>query len=177
MYKIDKLLKADRRLWHTQDLAVLWGVTNRNTLYTAIKRYVAKGILFPIHKGLYSTLPTSDLDPVEVGLAIWHRYAYVSCETILARCGLISQAVYPVTLVSSQPGKFAVSQHQFLVRQMTAKYLFQTAGIGPKGYVFEADCDRAVADMLYFDPQYHFDNSSQIDWDRVKQIQQKVGYP
>lgn len=176
MYKIDKLLKAGRKLWHTQDLALLWGVINRNTLYTTVKRYVDKGILIPIHKGLYSTLPLSDLDPVEVGLAIWHRYAYVSCETILARCGLIFQAVYPVTLVSSQPGKFAVGGQQFLVRQMVGPCLFQTAGIGQKGSVFEADCDRAAADMLYFDPKYHFDGAGQIDWQRIRQIQKEVGY-
>ena len=57
MYKIDKLLKLNRDLYHTGDLGVLWEITNKNTLYTTIKRYVQKGILIPIHKGLYATKP------------------------------------------------------------------------------------------------------------------------
>ena len=40
MYKIDVLLKQDQKVFHTQDLALLWGIINKNTLYTTIKRYL-----------------------------------------------------------------------------------------------------------------------------------------
>lgn len=37
MYRIDKLLKANQKLFHTKDIYLLWGITNKNTLYTTIK--------------------------------------------------------------------------------------------------------------------------------------------
>ena len=89
MYRINKLLKLDQKLVHTRDLALLWSISNPNTLYTTIKRYVQKGVLLPVHKGLYSTVPLTHIDPVRVGIAILHTYAYISCETVLAQAGII----------------------------------------------------------------------------------------
>jgi len=62
MYKINKLLAAKQEVFHTNDLALLWDIRNRNTLYTTIKRYVAKGTLIPIHKGLYARVTGCYLD-------------------------------------------------------------------------------------------------------------------
>ena len=63
MYRISELLQLDRKLYHTNDLAVLWGIANKHTLYMTITRYMDKGILFPIYKGLYSTIPCRFLRP------------------------------------------------------------------------------------------------------------------
>ena len=56
MYRISELIKLDHKIYHSNDLAILWGITNKNTLYTTIKRYVQKGVLTPIDRGLYSTI-------------------------------------------------------------------------------------------------------------------------
>ncbi|MEK7164236.1 MAG: hypothetical protein AAB768_03805 [Patescibacteria group bacterium] len=168
MYKIDKLLKLNRDLYHTGDLGILWEITNKNTLYTTIKRYVQKGILIPVHKGLYSTKPLNKLDPVSLGLAIVHNYAYASCEMVLAKEGLINQIVFPITLVSSKSQKFSVGGYDYVVRKLADKYLYNPEGIGTP--------ERAVADMLYFRPSYQIDGENIIDWNQVKFIQKEVGY-
>jgi hypothetical protein len=49
-------------------------------------------------------------------------------------------------------------------------------GIEKRGDVYVATLERAVSDMLYFDPKYTFDVKKQIDWKKVKQIQKEVGY-
>ena len=64
MYRLNELIKLDQKLYHTNYLAILWNIINRNTLYTTIKRYMEKGILLPVFKGLYSTVPTMQLDLV-----------------------------------------------------------------------------------------------------------------
>lgn len=168
MYKVDKLLKQGRDLYHTADLGLLWGITNKNTLYTTIQRYVKKGILISVHKGLYSTKPLNKIDPVTLGLAIIHNYAYVSCEMVLAKEGLINQIVFPVTLVSNKSQKFSAGGHHYMVRKLADKYLHNSEGVGTP--------ERAVADMLYFRPSYHFDGENIIDWKKVKFIQKIVGY-
>lgn len=176
MYKISKLLKLDQKLWHTNDLALLWNTTNRNTLYTGIKRYVAKGILIPVHKGLYSTVPLEKLDPLKLGASILHHYCYLSTETILAQNGIISQAVYAITFVSSVSKKFSVAGKQYVSRRMHPRFLHQTAGITIQDSILVATPPRAIADMLYFDPHYHFDANANIDWGQVKQIQREVSF-
>ena len=40
-----------------------------------------------------------------------------------------------------------------------------------------ATTERAVADMLYYNPKYHFDFSDSIDFEKVKHIQKEIGYP
>lgn len=174
--KIKKLLQDSRKLYHTQDLAVLWNIDNSNTLYTTIKRYVNRGILNKIHKGFYSTVSVSEVDPVLLGLIGLHRYGYLSTESILAKEGLIFQDLQYITLVSDISKRFEIGGHKFLVRQMRDNYLYNEIGTIMRDGVKIASIERAVADMLYFNPEYHFDAENIINWKKVKEIQDKIGY-
>ena len=40
--------------------------------------------------------------------------------------------------------------------------------------VFVANTERAIADMLYFQPNYNFDADNIIDWKLVKNYQQQI---
>lgn len=174
--KLDLLLKSGQKLFHTQDLSLLWKMTNRNTLYTAIKRLVKKGVLITVRKGLYSVLPVSEIDKIRLGPALIHRYCYLSTETVLAEEGIIFQKVYPITFVSAVSEKIEIADSTYLFRKLKEKCLFSFEGINKEGELFIAEKARAVADILYFNPSYHFDNRLDIDWDRVKEIRKKVGY-
>jgi len=176
MYRINDLLKQDRKLYHSQDLAILWGIANKNTLYTTIKRYVQKGVLISIYKGLYSTVPLSQLNPLDLGKAIVHRYTYLSTESVLAQAGVIFQTTYHYTFVSNLPKKVSVDSMSFLYRKLKDEYLYHPAGIQNQNGNYMATSERAVADMLYFNPRYHFDNPGAVDFDKVKLIQQAIGY-
>jgi hypothetical protein len=177
MYRLNELIKSDRNVYHSNDLAILWNISNKNTLYTTIKRYVQKGVLIPIYKGLYSTVPVSELDPLELGRAVIHRYTYLTTESVLAQAGIISQATYAHTFVSSLSKKITVGDFSFLFRKLKDEFLFNPTGIINKDGNFVATTERAVADMLYFNPKYHFDFSESIDFKKVKRIQKKIGYP
>jgi hypothetical protein len=176
MYKLNELIKLDRKLYHTNDLAILWGITNRNTLYTTVKRYVQKGILIPVFKGLYSTVPVSQLDPRMLGQAIIHNKAYLTTESVLAQAGVIAQASYAHTFVSSISKKVTIGDTTFLYRQLQDIYLNNPTGIETGDGFYVATVERAVADMLYFNPTYYFDLHESINWERVKAIQKEVGY-
>jgi hypothetical protein len=177
MYRLNELIKLDRKIYHTNDLALLWNITNKNTLYTAIKRYIQKGVLLPIYKGLYSTVPISQLDPLELGKALIHRYTYLSTESVLTQAGVIAQTIYSYTFVSDQPKKITIETTSFLYRQLKPNYLFNPIGITDQHSVYVASPERAAADMLYFNPKYHFDVSESLDFETVKIIQKEVGYP
>ena len=174
--KIKKLLQDSRKLYHTQDLAVLWGVDNPNTLYTTIKRYVKRGLLNKIYKGFYSTTSLKEIDPVHLGLVAIHRYGYLSMESIFVKQGLIFQDIQYTTLISNISKRFDIAGHKFLVRKMQDKYLHNEAGIIVQNGIRFASAERAVADMLYFNSNYHFDAKDIINWKKVKEVRNKIGY-
>jgi len=174
--KIKKLLQSSRKLYHTQDLAVLWAMDNSNTLHTAIKRYIKRGLLNKIYKGFYSIASLKEIDPVHLGLVSLHRYGYLSTESIFVKQGLMFQDIQYITLVSDISKRFEIAGHKFLVRKMRDKYLHNEAGIIVQNNIRFASAERAVADMLYFNPNYHFDAKDIINWKKVEEIKNKIGY-
>ena len=176
MYRIDILLKQNRQLFHTSDLSLLWDIANKNTLYTTIKRYVQKGILVPIHKGYYSTVPVDQINPYKIVQGYLHKYCYISCETILFEAGAIFQKGNYITVISNISKKLTIGDSSFLVRKLKDNYLYHDHGIDNIEGVTIAGLERAVADMLFFNPRYFFDNRKIINWKKVKEIQKEVGY-
>ena len=157
MYRISELIQLNKKLYHTNDLAILWRISKRQTLDQTITRYIDRGILFPIYKGLYSTVPIESLDPVELGRSLIHRYAYLTTETILAQAGVILQSVYAYTFATDQSKRVSIGKWTFRYRKLKDLYLHNPAGSLVQQGNFAATVERAVADLLYFDPKYHFD--------------------
>lgn len=169
-----KLARLGEQVFHTQDLANLWGIGNKNTLYTTLKRYTKAGLIFRVYKGLYSIKPVDKVDPYLLGVKALHKFAYISTETILSKAGIILQDIQYITIISSESKKFSIGDINYRSRQLDDKFLFQTNGIDIKGGVNIATTDRAVADLLYFQPSFYFDNPNQIDWSGVRKIQKEV---
>lgn len=176
MYRINKLLEINRQLFHTNDLAVLWGMNNRQSLYQTISRYIKQGILIKIYKGLYSTVPLEDLDPLDLGPAVAHQYTYLSTETVLAYAGVISQNVYDYTYIADFSRKIALGKWNFRFRQMKDDFLFHPLGIEKKNNRFIATINRAAADILYYAPDYYFDSPELLNFDNIRDIQKEVGF-
>lgn len=173
-----ELARLGEVVFHTNDLANLWHIANKNTLYTTLKRYVRQGFLFRIHKGFYAIKSLSEVDPLLVGLKALHGYAYISTETILAQEGVIQQAAPNVTIVSKETKRFSIGAQQYYARKLADKFLYQPAGIVTKeNGVRKATRERALADLLYFNRRAYFDGGHLIDWDKVRTIQTEVGYP
>jgi hypothetical protein len=138
---------------------------------------LARLILSPVYKGLYSTVPISSLEPLELGVAIIHRYTYLTTESVLSQAGIISQRIYDYTFVANRSKRVTVGQWSFRYRKLKDEYLYHPAGIVNQDGLFIAATERAVADMLYFNPKYHFDVPESIDLDKVRSIQKEIGYP
>lgn len=176
MYTINKqkvLLEQDRTLFHTQDLALLWGITNSNTLRTTISRYLKTGLLKPIHKGLYTTNNPAQLDPITLARAVIHGYCYLSCESVLFHQGVIHQSVPSLTFVASRTRNFTLpSGATVRVRQLSPRYLMNTLGVS-NGV---ADLERAAADLLHYAPSYYLDSPQLLDSDKLAHYQKLLGY-
>ncbi len=174
--KIRLLLRDGRDFYHTQDLAVLWGISNSNTLYTNIKRYTQRGILNNLFKGFYSIKPLDEIDPVALGLASLRSYGYLSTESVLAENGIIFQEIKYVTLISDVSRRLRIGNHDFLIRKMKDEYLYNDVGIIVGKKTRKASLERAVADMLYLNSNYYFDAPDSVNWEKVEEIKKAVGY-
>ncbi|MDA1338242.1 MAG: hypothetical protein O2871_02670, partial [bacterium] len=108
------LLKQDRNIFSLNDLATLWGIENRGTLTTTVRRYKEKSILYSLKKGLYSVLPIEKLDVYELGCALCGSFSYVSTETVLVNDGIIMQGLNAVTLVGQKNMSFTIGDNQYI---------------------------------------------------------------
>jgi predicted transcriptional regulator of viral defense system len=172
-----QLARMGETVFHARDLANLWGIRNNNTLYTTLKRYVERGLLFRIYKGLYSLAPASEIDPLFLGIKAIHEYGYISTETILEKAGVIAQKINWITLVSSKSRKFSAGGNEYRSRKLADKFLFNSAGIENENGVFFARSERAAADLLYFNPEAYLDGANLLDWKKVRNLQKEIGYP
>lgn len=171
------LARMGETIFHAHDLGVLWGITNKNTLYTTLKRYVRRGLLYRVYKGLYSLLSFEKIDPLLLGTKALHTYCYISTETVLVRAGIIMQYLPSVTYVSSVSRRFTIREHSFVSRKLADRFLYHPSGIEECRGILTASLPRAAADLLYFNPHAFFDNPKAIDWSTVRTIQHEVGYP
>ncbi len=176
MDKYKVLISQSQQLFHASDLALLWEIDNQDTLNMTLKRFVDRGILKRIHKGFYSTVEINELDPVDLGFSFLNVYSYISLESILVREGVIFQEIPYITFVSSKSTSFTIGDTSYKSRQLRDEFLLNTKGVKEVGGHFEASLERAIADMLYYNPKYHFDNRRNIDFGKVELIQKEVGY-
>ena len=170
------LAQREEVIFHVDDLAILWDIHNRNTLYTALKRYAQSNLLYRLQKGLYSLFSPEKLNPQLIGMKWLHRYGYVSTETVLSQSGVLSQVFPAITLVSSISRQFQVGNHSFRSRQLRDDFLFNPSGIYDDHGVKVASIERAVADLLYFNRHAHLDVPRMVDWGEVKRLQKTIGY-
>ncbi|MBU0576812.1 hypothetical protein KJ707_03220 [Patescibacteria group bacterium] len=175
-YKQKILLEQNKHIFSSTDLAVLWEIENKNTLWTTLKRYTQNQVLYRLHKGLYSTLPINKLNPLEVGCALSGPSAYVSAETVLQNQGIIMQNINKITLFGPKQKKFSLGRDEYWCRYLNFKYLLNRAGIIERETYSIATPARAVADLLHLNPIYYFDNQLAVAKLNTKQIQQKLGY-
>lgn len=162
-------------LFHVTDLAILLDIQNANTLRVTLHRLTHAGVLHRIQRGLYSLIPPENIDPVLLGSACLHRFAYLTTEFVLRDEGYILQSVNTITFASGVSRRFEVLGHHVVSRRLHAQFLHNQEGIQRSGGVFRATLERAIADMLYFDPWYHFDHT--IDWKSIRALQKEIGYP
>ena len=145
------------KIFTIQDVATIWKIENRQTLRMLLMRYVKRGILYRVWRGVYSTVDSKKINPLLLGIKILHRYAYVSCETVLFDAGLVNQRPTEITIVSNISKRFSLLGYQYRSRKMDDKALYDTTGITFRDGICIATQSRAKRDMNYFNPKKYYD--------------------
>jgi predicted transcriptional regulator of viral defense system len=170
------LVQSGQKIFSTDDLALLWDIENRNTLLKTVQRYIDRQILFSIYKGIYSIIPIEKLNPFEIACSIGGPFSYISGETILSMEGYILQDVRKLTLFGKKAKEVTIGDTIFLCRYLNNKFLLNRVGIEDNRGFSIATPQRALADLLYLNPQFHIDNQLSINMTDVNNLIDEIGY-
>jgi len=168
------LANLGESIFHVGDLSRIWNIKNRQNLSTTLNRYVNSGLMYRLYRGLYALKKVENLDPLLLGAKAINSYCYLGGETILLKHGAIFQQVNYFTFVGQRTKRFEIVSYKYYCRQLKDKFLFNDTGIDKTGKFNEASLERAVADILYVNPHYHFDNPKIINQVKLKNILQTV---
>lgn len=173
--RIASLARSGENLFHAKDLANLWNLRHPNTLRVTLKRYVAQGLLHRVYRGFYSLVPPEQLSPETVGAKSLHGFCILSTETVLYEAGYRSQPPPETTFVSEISKHWKVGLYVFRSRQLAPQHLYNSAGVTLENGVQKASPERAIVDLLYFNPWAAFDRK--VDWQKIKTLQKQIQYP
>lgn len=134
------LYKDKRTVFRLNDIALLVGETNFQSLNKKLNYYVHTGKLKNPRRGIYTK---QVYNPEELACNIYTP-SYISLEYVLQKSGIIFQYDSGITAVSYLSRNIEVSGKNFLFRKIKGEILVNTAGINRhENHVNIASAERA----------------------------------
>ena len=165
-YLLD-LMRSKNTIFTTKDVSLLWQESDVNFVRKKLYRYIKAGKLYSVRKGVYAK--DKNYEKYELATKIFTP-SYVSFETVLAKAGVVFQFYGQVFVASYLTREFTIDNQVFVLKKVKDSILTNQAGIEVKENYFIASPERAFLDVVYLNKEYHFDNLSGINWDKVNEI-------
>ena len=160
---ISSILRSNKTVFSFKDIALLWGNSN-NTARVRVNYYVKNGQLYRIRMGFYAK--DKNYDKLELAAKIFTP-SYVSFETVLAREGVIFQYYSQIFAASYLTRDIVCDNQTYSYRKIKGLVLVNNDGVKNKEECSIATKERAFLDTIYINKDYHFDNLSPLDWDKI----------
>ena len=158
------LYKSPQTVFSLKDIALLWRESHYANLKSKINYYVGKGDLLNIRRGFYAK--DKNYNKFELATRIFTP-AYVSFETVLGQHGLTFQYYSQIFVASYLSRDIDCDGQIYSFKKIKNQVLTDKAGLENKGEYMIAGQERAFLDTIYINKDYHFDNLSPLDWDKV----------
>lgn len=156
------LLQQPQSVFSVPDIAMLTGITDAVSIAQRMAYALKRKLFTSPRKGLYAK---NGYSPVELACRLYTP-SYVSLEYILQREGVIFQYGSEITMASYLSREVDVDGNILLYRKIKNDILVNMEGI-TRGLTCEATKERAFLDMLYLNPNCHFDNPGILDKEKV----------
>ena len=158
------ILKSNNTVFSFKEILLASGESNPALLRRRIYSYIKNDQLYGIRRGLYAK--DKNYDKLELATKIFIP-AYVSFETVLAEAGVTFQHYSQIFVASYQTKEIDCDGQIFSFKKLKTNILNNNSGIENKGFYSIASKERAFLDIVYLNKDYHFDNLSPLDWDKV----------
>lgn len=161
------ILRSKQTVFTFKDLLLMWDGIDVKTARVRINYYIQRGDLYAIRRGIYAK--DGHYDRLELAVKIFTP-AYISFETVLGNAGITFQYYRQVFVASYQTKEVAVDGNQIVFRTLKGSILTNAMGILNKEQYAIASPERAFLDVVYLSKDYHFDQLTSLDWDKVDEI-------
>jgi predicted transcriptional regulator of viral defense system len=166
--KIDilfEIYKDSRTVFRINDIALLID-SNDRFLYQKLNKFVKKGKLLNIRKGIYAK---EGYKPEELACLLYTP-TYISLAYVLQRSGIIFQYDSAITNISYLNREIIVNEQSIQYRQIKREILLNTSGIINKNNTNIATPERAFLDTLYLNGFFYFDNIKQLNINKIYEL-------
>jgi hypothetical protein len=164
---IFSLYSDTRTVYRLNDIALLLGETNFDSLNQRLNYYVRVGKLQNPRKGIYTK---QEFNIEEFSCRIYLP-SYISLEYVLQKAGVAFQYSSQITSVSYLSRSLDIGTNSIVFRKIKDIVLVETMGIIRQANgVNIATPERAVLDMLYLNGETYFDNLNLINKDLVYKL-------
>ena len=162
-----KILRSNKSVFTFKDVMLASEETDAGLLKRRINYYVKKGELYHIRRGIYAK--DKDYNKLELATKIYTP-SYICFETVLASEGIIFQHYEKIFVASYLSREMVCDNKHYSFRKIKDSILTNHSGIENKGNFFISSKERAFLDTVYLNKDYHFDNLSPLDWEKVFEI-------
>jgi len=163
---ISTILRLKKTVFSFKDIVLLWKDPG-NAARVRVNYYVKRGSLYRIRQGFYAK--DKNYDKFELATKIYTP-SYISFETILAKAGMIFQLYDQIFVTSYLTREITADNQKYSYKKIKDSVLTNNAGIEHKENYSIATFERAFLDTVYLNKNYHFDNFSSINWDKIFKI-------
>jgi predicted transcriptional regulator of viral defense system len=140
-----KLQKINKPFYTIADLEKITNLP-RNSLYVALKRWEAGGIIERVAQGIY--IPMGGNISLENVAAQLYIPNYLSFESALAKYGILNLIPYTLTFATTRKTKkYTLQKRGVEFRQISSKLFF---GFEMKHGIYIASPEKAFLDEVYF---------------------------
>jgi hypothetical protein len=167
--KIDRdvvlsIYKDNRTVFRLNDIALLVGETNFQSLNKRLNYYVHSGKLQNPRKGIYAK---PNFHSEEFACSIYTP-SYISLEYVLQKAGILFQFDSQITSLSYLSRSIEVTGRTYTFRKIKGEILVNTAGIiRQDNHINIASAERAFLDLLYLEKDRYFDNLNPLKKSRI----------
>ncbi len=161
------ILKSNKTVFSFKEILLASDEENPALLRRRLYHYTKHGDLYHIRRGLYAK--DKNYDKFELATKIFTP-SYISFETVLAKAGVVFQFYGKIFVASYQTKEITCDNQIYGFRTIKDSILTNDSGIERKENYSIATPERAFLDIVYLYKDYHFDNLSPLNWDKVFEI-------
>lgn len=161
---IEKLAISGKKVFTTNDLAVIWQISERRKLIELIKYYLRGKRLIHIHKGIYAY--GQDYSSWDIAQKLVPM-SYISLYTTSQMHGLTFQFYSSIFSMSLKSNKYKLGEQEYVYHKVKETVFYNQTGLIDNGRYIIADKERTICDCLYVFPGFYFDNLLGIDKEKL----------
>lgn len=155
----------------SSEIGQLIGIFNKITLHSSLIYATNKGYIYRVSKGIY--VLKEDYNRQEFANK-YRTPSYISLYTALQNLGIIFQIYDSIYAVTTRFEETEIDSQKYIYRKIKDSILLNPLGIRNEKGVNVATAERAICDKLYLDGDEYFDNLRDINWNQMRELNEKV---